>query len=1620
MKNIRSILTFILLTAFALNIQADVNDYLNISLKQQPTSNINNAVQALFTGQTLVNAPNSPTSAPLACTDDAGTLTVTIGGNAAPLNMINLANYGESIVYTHSGGDASQDGDVTSAPGFDIGIYENGPGTATGPTAALINADANYSGTVVVTSISGNITFQNSGGYQTQFNAGNPVHLWFHPMTLDDHANQDLTENAGGPDECINVNTASGTNIIFLNQLDTSNFTNPAVPNGNNCEARIMLHGGLPQWDGSQYTITIAKNTAPFTPATITTTMHLHNSLLEFNVSEPGDYDIVLSDGNGASRTFTVPMNSCVVCSDTAGTATVALGTTAASNNTNFLCFGDSMLVTHDGNAILTGDPNIATASGLGYVMYTCAPTTAGNTVASIAADPCIVNQGMSSAGFDLISGTDINGNANIFNNGSTYQTILGGVGAVGQLWFAPITIDDHANGAFEAAGTPNECTNVSIGSPFSITFLNEIQASNISTNMCSGSFDVIGGLPQFDASAYVVTIELTTNTLITGTVTNNPITHNGTVNFTVPQPGFYRVTVVDNIGCGSPNNTNTFLVDMNACPFPCTGVVNATMNITSSFNGSPISCNTAADGQVTVSVNGGTPPLIYDWSHDNTLTTNTASNLTAGTYYVTVTDNNGCADTQSIALTQPNPLFLALGSAPILCNGDVSSAFVTSLNGGTAPYTYSWSAGTVVPTNDTITNIGAGTYTLTITDANNCTISENITLTEPMALTTSMVDITDTDCNASANGSATVVPSGGTVTFNDYNYSWSHNLTLNDSMATNLTDGKYYVTVTDDNGCSTVDSVTVNAIKTIVAITDSLDVDCNGNSTGMAWVSVTTMGGSANVPYSFAWSHDITETNDTAMNLAAGLYYITVTDALGCSAIDSVTVNEPDTIGIAIQSVTNVNCAGDLTGSATISVTGGTSPYLYAWTGSASTLPTISNVGAGTYTVTVTDANNCTKTGSVTIGQNSVITVTQIDTTQLICAGDMNGGFVVTYAGGTMPYNYSWSTNPTTDTLNTITSIGAGTYYLTMTDALGCAKIDTLTLSGPVPVSGSVASTNLTCATDQNGTAIVMPTGGTMPYTYLWSASSVNNDTITGLAAGTIYVTVTDANGCSYNDSATITSPPLIDVVVTTTPVSCPNGNNGTASAMVTGGNGGFTYAWDTGAIIQTGQTATQLAVGQHTLVVTDQTGCQMFDTFTISSIPEMSIASISSEPVSCFGGNDGSASISVTGGTAPYTYFWTTTPSQDSSTAINLTQGTYQVFVLDANGCSLTPVSITVNEPSPLVIDSITTIDPLCNNSDDGSITVFPSGGTSSYSYEWSGSNETTNTNNNLFAGTYSVTVTDANGCTTTGAANLTDPLMLLAQISSTPTTCNGGKDGRIEIDTVLGGFAPYEYSIDGVNFLPVDVIFFGLFGGNYDVTIRDSNGCTFVEQILIEEPPLITVDLGPDIELDLGDSTQLQAFVNTIDTVTYIWETTDSASLSCFDCPEPWANPTASAEYFVTVVDSNGCEATDDIFIKIDKNRRVFIPSAFSPNGDGTNDRFVIYGGTGVDEIVSFKVFDRWGELVHSADNFVPGSYADGWDGSFRGRPVNPAVFVYFIEVRFSDGVVFPYKGDVTIVK
>ena len=1290
-------------------------------------------------------------------------------------------------------------------------------------------------------------------------------------------------------------------------------------------------------------------------------------------------------------------------CVDSAGTLTRTLPDGSAAPLVYPLCWGNDYIITHDGNANFSGDGDPTTPAGLDLMIFTDSPTVAGPLVSDIA-----MNVGYTGN----VVGTSAAGSITLTNLG-TYQNFYG-TSAQGYtaLWFAPVTIDDVTSvpkTLSEDIGGTNECVHVSVSEAFQIVFLDSIHIDNITTpvngNLCQASFDVSGGMMAYDNNTYTVTIEDATNPTITGTVTTgSTLTHNGQVTFTVPQAGTYNLNVSD--GC----TTKTVVVNMASCVSSCAGFA-MSGGITSNYNGEDISCSSASDGSIGITPSGGIYPYTYTWSHDVTLTDSNATSLSAGTYTVTVTDANGCNIDTTITLVAPSPLFIGVIGGNPLCSGDSTGlVWVGNIGGGTLPYTYSWSNG-VVGSSDTIFNLLAGSYGVTVTDANGCTATASTSIGDPPALNGNFTAVSNATCDGISDGDAVIAATGGTPT---YSYTWAHDATITSDTASNLGVGTYYVTVSDGNGCTYEDSVVIGATLNITANHTVTDVSCYGGSDGQVSLTPITSGGAPNLPYSYSWAPNTSSTTDTATGLMAGNYSYTITDNAGCIVVDSAVVNQPDSIIITNVSASDVLCNGDTTGIITVLATNGVGGYTYDW-GNLNTGATLVNVGAGSYTVTVTDANSCVDSLTVSLSQPPAIITSQA-VTNVSCNGLSDGSATVSPTGGSGVFSFSWSTAPSTDTLASVAGLSAGQYYVTITDSSGCSIIDTVDIAEPLALSTNIASTPLSCFNVSDGTAGVLPSGGTSPYSFNWSNGSTAVGT-TGLAAGSIQVTVTDANGCTALDTVDVNAPPAITSTLATTPVSCQNGTNGTASVTGAGGTGTFNYTWSNG---QTGQSITGLSQGIYTVTISDATACSIVDTANIIELPPLA-GNIIANPVNCFGGDDGSIEVvGMTGGTAPYTYAWSTNPAQDSSVAINLTAGVYTLTVTDANGCTFGPVNVTVNEPAAAISVTTNIINPSCNGEADGTISIDAIGGTPSYSYLWD-DGQTTQTATGLSVGTYEVIVTDAKGCTDTIAATLTEPNPLDASLIATETSCNGVNDGRIIADIITGGTAPYSYSINGLNYQPTDIIFFGLSGGNYDVSVRDANGCIYEETILVPEPPLIVVDLGQDVELELGSSMMLEAIVNTTDSLAYSWSSNPGdSSMSCLDCPMPIITPVTTTTYTVTVEDTSGCTATDQIVVRLDKNRNVFIPNVFTPNGDGRNDEFYVYAGVGVERIKTFLVYDRWGSKLFEVTNVQPNDASIGWDGKFRGQDVQAGVYVFFIEIEFADGLVFPYKGDLTLIR
>ncbi|SFT91867.1 SprB repeat-containing protein, partial [Lishizhenia tianjinensis] len=447
------------------------------------------------------------------------------------------------------------------------------------------------------------------------------------------------------------------------------------------------------------------------------------------------------------------------------------------------------------------------------------------------------------------------------------------------------------------------------------------------------------------------------------------------------------------------------------------------------------------------------------------------------------------------------------------------------------------------------------GTYTITYTTAGSCPNSSTASVTinaidnASFSYALSSVCITATDVTPTITG---VI--GGT-------FSSTAGLSINASTGqidvSASTPGAYTITYTTVGSCSNSSNVNLTILSdngfSASALTDA-NVTCNGGSDGQITASAT--GGTA--PYAYAWSN--TATTAIINGISAGSYSVEVTDNVGCKASANATITEPTALNAAVSSSTDVACTGGTTGAATVSVTGGTAPYTYAWSNSAVN-PTITGLGAGTYTVLVTDANGCTANTSVTINEPTLLTSVALVDSNVSCNGLFDGGVTATPTGGTSPYTYLWNNTATTASLN---GVAAGTYTVTITDANGCTTTASATVTEPTLLSatGSV-NANVSCNAGSNGEATVNVTGGTAPYTYAWS-NTATTQTITGVAAGTYTVTVTDANGCTENASVTITEPTVLSATGSVNAnVSCNAGNDGEATVNVTGGTAPYTYAW-------------------------------------------------------------------------------------------------------------------------------------------------------------------------------------------------------------------------------------------------------------------------------------------------------------------------------------------------------------------------------------------------------------------------------------------------------------------------
>ncbi len=1087
----------------------------------------------------------------------------------------------------------------------------------------------------------------------------------------------------------------------------------------------------------------------------------------------------------------------------------------------------------------------------------------------------------------------------------------------------------------------------------------------------------------------------------------NTPYTYTWSPNTGVPVSSGPSATI-------NGLDTGTFVLvisDAAGCNITETYVLTQPTEVEASISSQDsVSCFTGNDGSATASASGGTVAGAYTFQWDaaaGNQTTPTATGLSAGTYTVTVTDDNNCSDTAIVTILEPAEVQVSLISQQATsCPDTDDGEAVVSVIGGTQPYTYSW------PSGETTANpvlLPDGANLVTVTDANGCQDTLTVFIAEP---STVIIQLTGTDitCNGGSDGAITTTNSGGTP---PYTYTWDNALATGQNP-TNLPAGIYNLTLTDNNGCEYFASDTLNEPTAVSGSISTSDVSCFGLSDGSA-IAV----GSGGVgPYTYNWSN--TATGDTATGFGFGSHDVTITDASGCTHIEPFSISQPTQIVATITGQTPVSCFGLANGTATISASGGTTPpaYSFLWDSNASnqTTATATGLEVGTYSVTVTDGNGCTDSTTVTITSPNAVDVTLVSQTTTSCANVDDGSAVVSVTGGTTPYTYAWDNGETT--ANPVL-LPDGPNFLTVTDGNGCTDTLTVFIAEPSAVVIQLTGTDISCNAGNDGTITTTASGGTQPYTFTWSSPLAVGQDPVGLTAGTYDLTLTDANGCQFFDNITLTEPSAVTVAVTPTDATCFGQFNGSATALGAGGTPPYNYVWSNSVI---GATTSGLPAGSHSVTITDDNGCQASTSFQINEPTELLPTGFPVTIPSCNGASDGVAGVEMTGGVTPYTYQWdASTGGQTGQFATGLPAGLYEVIITDANGCQFpNPLPVLVTEPDSLLATA-TSLNITCNGQADGSTTVVATGGTSPYTYLWDDPlAQTTATATGLDIGTYNVLVTDANGCTTTAQAEVFEPEPIYFEVSNTPAICFESADATITVDTAEGGAGgPFTYSLDDVTYQTPNQ-FVGLTSGYYTVYVQDVAGCIDSTSIYVDQPLPLVVGFNPDVvELELGDSVQVFAQTNT-DSTLFDFTWTPTTYLNCVDCPNPIITPLESTTYVVTITDSLGCEATSTVVVNVDKNRNLFVPNAFSPNGDSNNDVFMVFGSTGLVQVDKFIVYDRWGEVMHEATNFQPNDPQYGWDGIFRGKAMNPAVFVWYVEATFTDGLTKTYKGDVTLIR
>lgn len=1022
-------------------------------------------------------------------------------------------------------------------------------------------------------------------------------------------------------------------------------------------------------------------------------------------------------------------------------------------------------------------------------------------------------------------------------------------------------------------------------------------------------------------------------------------------------------------------------------------------------MSGSSVNCYGAATGTATVTIlAGGSGNYTYTWSNGTVFSgglTHQITGLSVGTYTVNVRDNvSGCTVIGAFVVGSPDPITVSGVVTNVNCFNDTTGSIDITVNGGTAPYSYSWvnSSMAVVGTNQDLIDAPVGTYTVTVSAPSAvCTFSRSFTISGPIEALNASSIVSDVDCFGGNDGSINVTVWGGTP---PYAYSWDSGQTSEDIAG--LTSGSYELTITDSRGCQLIVPNTVDQPLMLSGTISSTDVLCFGDATGT--VSIVATQGTA--PYSYSWQNSTVlypQNSASLFGVPADTYQATITDANGCTFVSSVVVNQPtELLGTTIG--TNVSCYGGSDGEIDLTVSGGIMPYLYTWTNSVPVIvgssQDLSGLTASLYSVAVIDFNGCVLQLQQEITQPDAPVTSSVVVTDVLCFGDNTGAIDLTVIGGTMPYSYSWTSGQTTQD---ISNLLAGTYGYTAIDLNGCDVSGSVVISQPAfPLLVTSVITDVNCFGESNGAIDLTVSGGTAPYMYEWQNStfvlSQTGQDLIGFPADDYSYEVTDNNGCKFIDTVTVSEPPLLEVSVTGVNILCKGGNNGSVDLTVVGGSLPYTYLWNSGAVTEDINT---LIAGYYEVLVTDDHGCTAMTGITLTEPADSLDFTFEVFNVLCNNGTDGQIELSVTGGTPLYDYQWSN--GGTVSLIENLTAGWYTFLVTDANGCTIAD-SIEVTQPDPLTLNEVIT--PVsCFGLSDGSIDISPVGGTAPYSFTWFNSSFALSAQTedliDFPADVYQVEIIDTNDCFYEMFFEIEQPDLLVIEYTYNVVSCYGGTDASILVD-ISGGNPGYTTTwSNGATTEDLLNVPFGI----YELDVVDTQGCSDSIVVDISQPDSISI-VFEHVAVTCEDQYDGIAYATPSGgNGGYFYNWSNGSTLS-------FADSLQSEYYFLTVTDVLGCTGYDSVFITKDPEGCIDPVNAFSPNGDQYNDTWVI-DNMYLYPQANVQIFNKWGNVIHEQT----GVY-EPWDGTVNDSPAPSDLYYWIINLNVPEREIL--KGNITIVR